>query len=50
LIDPDQRVAIDYGVAGVPETFIVGGDGMLLHKIVGPVTASQLGQALEPLL
>jgi cytochrome c biogenesis protein CcmG, thiol:disulfide interchange protein DsbE len=50
LMDPDQRVAIDYGVAGVPETFIVGPDGMLLHKIVGPVTASQLGQALEPLL
>ena len=50
LVDPDQRVAIDYGVAGVPETFVVGADGVVLHKIVGPVTAKQLGQTLEPLL
>jgi cytochrome c biogenesis protein CcmG, thiol:disulfide interchange protein DsbE len=50
LIDADQRVAIDYGVAGVPETFVVGPDGTLVHKFVGPVTAAMVGEKLEPLL
>lgn len=35
--DLDGRVAIEWGLTGVPETFIVGGDGTVLYKYVGPV-------------
>ena len=37
-VDPDGRAAIDWGVYGVPETFVVGKDGTILHKHVGPLT------------
>ena len=36
LVDPDARTAIDYGLYGVPETFIIGADGRVRHKIIGP--------------
>lgn len=35
--DLEGRVAIDWGLTGVPETFIVGGDGTVLYKHVGPI-------------
>jgi cytochrome c biogenesis protein CcmG, thiol:disulfide interchange protein DsbE len=35
--DLNGRVAIDWGLTGVPETFIVGGDGTVLYKYVGPI-------------
>ena len=38
LVDPDGHVAIDYGVAGVPETFFVDPTGRIVHKQVGPLT------------
>src|SRR5215213_604127 len=37
-IDPNGRAAIDWGVYGVPETFVVGPDGTILHKHIGPLT------------
>ena len=37
LVDPGSRTAIDYGVYGIPETFVIGGDGLIAHKILGPV-------------
>lgn len=43
LVDGTGRVAIDYGVAGVPETFFIDGAGMIQHKQVGPVTPQLLG-------
>jgi cytochrome c biogenesis protein CcmG, thiol:disulfide interchange protein DsbE len=49
--DEKGRAAIDWGVYGVPETFIVGRDGLITYKHVGPLTASDLtgafGKALE---
>ena len=36
--DPSGRAAIDWGVYGVPETFVVGPDGTILHKQIGPLT------------
>ncbi|MGO4572074.1 DsbE family thiol:disulfide interchange protein [Microvirga sp. 2TAF3] len=36
--DPNGRVSIDWGVYGVPETFIVGPDGTIRHKHIGPLT------------
>jgi cytochrome c biogenesis protein CcmG, thiol:disulfide interchange protein DsbE len=37
-VDPNGRTAIDWGVYGVPETFIVGSDGTIRHKHIGPLT------------
>ncbi len=34
--DPEGRAARSYGVTGVPETYIIGPDGILLKKIIGP--------------
>lgn len=39
-IDPDSKCAIDYGVAGVPETFFINPQGIVSNKQVGPVTPS----------
>ncbi len=40
--DRDGRVTIDWGGYGVPETFIIDGQGMIRHKHVGPLTAADL--------
>lgn len=49
-VDPAGRAAIDWGVYGVPETFVVGPDGRIRFKFVGPLTpaavAGPLGDAI----
>jgi cytochrome c biogenesis protein CcmG/thiol:disulfide interchange protein DsbE len=40
LNDPDARAAIEFGVSGVPETFLVGADGKIISKISLPLTQS----------
>ena len=47
-LDPDGRAGIDWGVYGVPETFIVRGDGTIAYKVVGPVTAETLESEVKP--
>ena len=47
-LDPDGRAGIDWGVYGVPETFIVRGDGTIAHKVVGPLTAATLESEVKP--
>ena len=39
VMDSDGRVGIDYGVYGVPETFVIDGEGRIMHKHVGPLDA-----------
>lgn len=41
-VDPSGRTAIDWGVYGVPETFVVGPDGTIRHKHIGPLTRESL--------
>lgn len=41
-VDRAGRAAIDWGVYGVPETFIVGRDGRIVFKLVGPITEANL--------
>lgn len=41
-VDTDGRTSIEWGVYGVPETFIVGRDGMIAHKKVGPLSPADL--------
>ncbi len=46
--DPNGRAAIDWGVYGVPETFVVGRDGRIAYKLVGPITEENLKAVLMP--
>jgi len=46
-VDANGRASIDWGVYGVPETFLVGRDGAIAYKLVGPITAENLGTVLE---
>ena len=48
--DTDARASIDWGVTGVPETFIVDGQGRVRHKIIGPMTPEILADEVLPLL
>jgi cytochrome c biogenesis protein CcmG, thiol:disulfide interchange protein DsbE len=48
--DRTGRTAIDFGVYGVPETFLISGDGRVLLKMVGPLTEDRLSEELEPAL
>ncbi len=48
--DLDGRVAIDWGVYGVPETFVVDRDGSIAYKHIGPVTPEVLQTKLRPLI
>ncbi|MBL8589889.1 MAG: DsbE family thiol:disulfide interchange protein [Methylobacteriaceae bacterium] len=47
-VDRTGRVSIDWGVYGVPETFIVRGDGTIAHKHVGPIDAASLKTKIIP--
>ena len=46
--DPNGRASIDWGVYGVPETFLIGRDGRIAYKLVGPITPGNLEAALKP--
>lgn len=46
--DEAGRASIDWGVYGVPETFLVGRDGRIAYKLVGPITADNLTRTLKP--
>ena len=46
--DPNGRAAIEWGVYGVPETFLVGRDGRIAYKLVGPITPENFDAVLEP--
>jgi cytochrome c biogenesis protein CcmG/thiol:disulfide interchange protein DsbE len=47
-VDPGGRASIDWGVYGVPETFLIGRDGAIAYKLVGPITAENLKAVLMP--
>ena len=49
-VDADGRVAIDWGVYGVPETFIVDGSGVIRYRHVGPLTLRDLDGEIVPLI
>jgi cytochrome c biogenesis protein CcmG/thiol:disulfide interchange protein DsbE len=46
--DGNGRAAIEWGVYGVPETFVVGRDGRISYKLIGPITPENLERALQP--
>jgi cytochrome c biogenesis protein CcmG/thiol:disulfide interchange protein DsbE len=46
--DRNGRASIEWGVYGVPENFIVGRDGRIAYKLVGPITSQNLEQIVKP--
>jgi cytochrome c biogenesis protein CcmG/thiol:disulfide interchange protein DsbE len=50
LFDQDGRVGIDFGVYGVPETFIIDKQGVIRFKQIGPVTPAIIQTRIVPLL
>jgi cytochrome c biogenesis protein CcmG/thiol:disulfide interchange protein DsbE len=50
LFDPQGRIGLDYGVYGVPETFIIDRQGVVRYKHIGPLTPEVLRDKVEPLL
>ncbi|AMN38944.1 DsbE family thiol:disulfide interchange protein [Rhodoplanes sp. Z2-YC6860] len=46
--DQNGRVSIDWGVYGVPETFLIGRDGKIAYKLVGPISPENLASTLKP--
>ena len=48
--DADGRVAIDYGVYGVPETYLIDREGVIRFKQVGPLTSESVQKTILPLV
>jgi cytochrome c biogenesis protein CcmG, thiol:disulfide interchange protein DsbE len=50
VVDADGRVGINYGVYGVPETFVIDKNGVIRYKQIGPITAEALEKKILPLV
>lgn len=50
VMDPNGRIGLDYGVYGVPETFVVDAQGIIRFKHIGPVTPQVLRDKIRPVL
>ena len=48
--DRDGRVAIDWGVYGVPETYVIDRDGRIAYKAIGPLNADIFHRTIQPVL
>jgi cytochrome c biogenesis protein CcmG/thiol:disulfide interchange protein DsbE len=47
-VDRNGRASIEWGVYGVPETFLVGRDGRILYKLIGEITPQNLETVIKP--
>lgn len=50
IVDADGRTGIDYGVYGVPETYVIDKQGIIRHKHTGPLTAQSVKEKILPLI
>jgi cytochrome c biogenesis protein CcmG/thiol:disulfide interchange protein DsbE len=50
IADEDGRVALDWGVYGAPESFLVDGNGIIRWKLIGPITDAVISNQIEPAL
>jgi cytochrome c biogenesis protein CcmG/thiol:disulfide interchange protein DsbE len=48
--DRDGRSGIDWGVYGVPETYVVDQNGVVRHKFIGPLSADDISRVLKPMI
>ena len=49
VVDANGRIGIDYGVYGVPETYLIDAEGVIRYKQIGPLTMATLEQKVLPL-
>ena len=49
VVDADGRIGIDYGVYGVPETYLIDTEGVIRFKQIGPITPAVLEEKILPL-
>jgi cytochrome c biogenesis protein CcmG/thiol:disulfide interchange protein DsbE len=50
VFDPSGKIGLDYGVYGVPETFVIDQAGVVRLKHIGPLTPEVLREKIEPML
>ena len=50
LVDEKGQIGIDYGVYGVPETYVIDRDGVIRYKKIGPVTPDTVREKILPLV
>lgn len=50
IVDPEGRTGLDYGVYGVPETYVIDKNGVIRYKQIGPVTVDALQTKILPLV
>ncbi len=50
MSDSEGRIGIDYGVYGVPETYVIDKEGIIRYKQIGPVTPDSLRETILPLV
>lgn len=50
VVDAEGRIGIDYGVYGVPETFLIDKQGVIRYKQIGPITPEALEKKILPLI
>ena len=49
-VDSDGLIALEFGVFGLPETYLINEDGKIVYKFMGPITKDILKNEIEPLL
>ena len=49
-VDSDGLIALEFGVFGLPETFLVNENGKIIYKYMGPLTKKIIEDEIEPLL
>ena len=49
-VDSDGLIALEFGVFGLPETYLINEDGKIVYKLMGPITKDILKNEIEPLL
>jgi cytochrome c biogenesis protein CcmG/thiol:disulfide interchange protein DsbE len=50
VVDVNGRVGLDYGVYGVPETFLIDRDGIIRYKKIGPLSQTDVSEDILPLI
>ncbi len=49
-VDADRRAGIEWGVYGLPETFVIDRQGRIRHRHVGPITEQDMAEIIKPML
>ena len=49
-VDSDGMIALEFGVFGLPETFLINENGIIIYKFMGPLTKEIIRNEIEPLL